>query len=344
MDKNSKNVTSLFIILALLALAALAVSVNRQSSETEQQALIPELQDKINSVTALRIYSAGDLLVADVRQSDAGWRVHNADNYPADLGTLRQVLLALAEAEVIENTTSQPENFVRLGVEDVSTPGATGLRIELDGLDGQVNLILGNASSGDTSFARQADNPQSWRISKAPDLGKTTLEWLDRTIADIPASDIVSMTISHSDGESVVIAKTENGYELTNNPADKALRYPDILNSVVSALEQLQFDVVIARDELEKGDAKPIATITANTIDGLSAGIVVTSMDDATWINLTYSSAEPGDPTATAAPDALAAESESLNAKVADWAYQIPSFKADWLLKRQTDLLEAPAE
>ena len=48
------------------------------------------------------------------------WTVAERDNYPADTGRLRKLLLELAEARLLEEKTSNPELYDRLKVEDIA--------------------------------------------------------------------------------------------------------------------------------------------------------------------------------------------------------------------------------
>ena len=66
--------------------------------------------------------------------------------YPADAAKVRKLLLALAEAKPVEEKTSNPANYAALGVEDVSSADATGVRVELEGTAQPVNLIVGKAA------------------------------------------------------------------------------------------------------------------------------------------------------------------------------------------------------
>ena len=55
-------------------------------------------------------------------------------DYPADEAKVRKLLIALADAKVVEEKTSNPASYATLGVEDMKGTGATGLRVELAGL------------------------------------------------------------------------------------------------------------------------------------------------------------------------------------------------------------------
>ena len=56
-------------------------------------------------------------------------------DYPADLPKLKKLLLAMGDAKIREEKTSNPDSYAVIGVEDPSQPGATGTQIELTALE-----------------------------------------------------------------------------------------------------------------------------------------------------------------------------------------------------------------
>ena len=59
------------------------------------------------------------------------WTVAERANYPADVSKLRKLLLALSDAKIVEEKTSNPASYAIIGVEDPTMPGAAGAEIEL---------------------------------------------------------------------------------------------------------------------------------------------------------------------------------------------------------------------
>ncbi len=354
MDKNSKLVTSLFIILALLALVALAISVNNRSSQSEREALVPDLAARINEVDAVRIVSAGNELVADIRRTETGWNVSNAHNYPADLGKLRSTLLEISQAVIVENTTALEANYARLGVQDIGAPDATGVRIEIDGLtESPVKLIVGNTSSGNTTFSRLAGASQSWRVTGTLNPHRRTLDWLSRELTDIPAAEVLRLNIAHADGETTEINKVGTDFELAGKTADQTLQYPGILDSVAGAFSELEFDTVMPAVQLNSKQPETLAVIALQTVSGLQLTASATTVEDEIWLTLEpafdadlvtqpVSDAESSSDNDTAIAIVTDAESDSerLAAQFSGWAYKVPTFKSDWMLKRNSDLLQ----
>ena len=269
MDSNSKSVTSLFIVLALLALLALAVSISKQDDADEQKIFAPQLSAGLNDITAIRVLTGGVNLVADIRRNNDAWLVHNADNYPAKVGALRELLLTLSEAEIVEATTAIEANYARLGVRDISMAEAAGVEVEIDGLSESFAIILGNSSSGNTNFARLTGQEQSWRITGTHSPVRITLDWLDRTLMNFSANDVLSIEIVHGDEETVLVNKAAAGFELAGLTGSEKL-LASVLNKPLDLLADGEFGPAFGASRLARlahsGEATAdICTMPART-------------------------------------------------------------------------------
>ena len=61
---------------------------------------------------------------------------------------MREFLLKLSDATVLEQKTSNPKLYADLGVEDVKGKDAKGILVTLEGLKQPVKLIVGNFNGG----------------------------------------------------------------------------------------------------------------------------------------------------------------------------------------------------
>jgi len=160
-------------IAALLIIVAGVWLAGRESSTgpgVGTGALYPGLKEELNAVNAIRLYKAGDARVVELVRKDDVWKVSERDNYPADDGKLRKLLIAIADAKTAEQKTADPQQYATLGVEDTKGSGATSLRIELVGTQKPVDLIVGKeAVGGRANYVRRAGEPQSWLIDTTID-------------------------------------------------------------------------------------------------------------------------------------------------------------------------------
>ncbi len=116
---------------ALLAISA-AYYLSTQRNTTPQvqgAALLPSLAGEMNAVTAVTIRKGGSSSSLTVHKTADQWTVAERNDYPADVAKLRKVLMALSDAKIVEEKTSDPARYPVIGVEDPAQPGATGTEI-----------------------------------------------------------------------------------------------------------------------------------------------------------------------------------------------------------------------
>ena len=130
--------------------------------------LIPGLSDKLNDVTKLSIHEAGNKLVAVVSKAENTWVVENRDGYEADYAMVRSLFTNLAEAKLIEAKTSNPDNYSRLGVEDIEEANAQGVQFSIEGLGDPVKIVAGNPGTvgKNSQYVRRVGEKQGWLINK----------------------------------------------------------------------------------------------------------------------------------------------------------------------------------
>ena len=125
--------TLMLLLGSLVVLAILALLAGPGSRrDNDEQLLFPDLKAQLNDVSGIIVRGPGNQLIATLKRSDARWIVAERD-YPADLGMIRANLLALAEARIVEEKTSTPELYERLGVQDIALESARGIQLEISG-------------------------------------------------------------------------------------------------------------------------------------------------------------------------------------------------------------------
>lgn len=360
------------LTLSLVALLAIAVGVwlaARQSSSgnNERTLLYPELKQQLDAVQAVRIFKAGDARAVELVRSNDQWVVNERSNYAADAGKLRTLLRNLAEAKVLEEKTSNAQNYSSLGVEDVKDAAATGARIEVSGAPTAVNLIVGKAgSSGSSQYVRRAGEPQSWLVDVNIDAAATPDAWLRREVIDVSADRIHSAAIAtggHKPYTAAKASRADADFAITDLPRGKQPRSASVANSLATALAGVTLSDVQPASAL--ADA-PTARATFRTFDGLVIELSGRQRDDKRYIEVKAShdpalaerfkvattkppaddknattDATPDDTDRKAAPEKndAATEATSINARVAGWAYEIPSYKYEQIFKPVDELI-----
>jgi hypothetical protein len=284
--------------LAVAALIAIVIAVvvghsNQPRSESageDSPYLVPALRDHVNDVDKVIVTGAENKPVATLTRGANGWSIAEKGGFAADTGKLREFLLKLADAKLIEQKTSNKDKYATLGVEDVDGKDAKSVEVELGGLGQPVKLIVGNTNAHGGTFVRRAGETQSWLASASLAVDKKAENWLRKDLVDVPAARIAAVDITHADGKTVHVAKQAEG-DTNFKPADVPKgREPGseyTINGLASTLGALRFDDVVAAKDAMPGDKPLKAHYVA--FDGLIVDVVGWEKDGKDYAQFTAS-------------------------------------------------------
>ena len=333
------NRRALLLLLGVLAalgilagIATLGDPWGASPGEGQPGLLLPGLKDQLNVINRIVISGPGNQTIATLERGAERWTVTERNNYPADVGRIRKNLLVLADARIVEEKTSSPGFYDRLGVQDVSDPAAKGMQLALTGGKQPVTVIIGlnQAGSGDLTYVRRAGEAKSWLVKGKFDIGKAAGDWLDKSLTDIPMAQIQSVSIDHPGTETLRIAKAkpdDADFSVVGLPAGRTLAYPGVTNSIGGVLANLQLEDAQTRDILGPDPGKPVVARFVTT-DGLTVETSAWQIANGTRITFTASG------TGSAEKEAAA-----LNARLGSWVYTLPSYKTEQLTRRLQDLV-----
>jgi len=342
--------TFILLIVIIAVMAVLLMSNRQDFADREAALLLPGLENELNDITSLTIKAAGDRTIATLTRGAERWTVAERGGYPADIGKIRDNLISLANATIVEEKTADPTRYARLGVEAITDENATGVELMIVGHNEPYRIIIGKTGvRGDQAYARKPDDAVSLLIAAALNLGTEATDWLKRDIIDIPASNIYRVTTTHPDGEQVSIEKAEpqaGGFELTNLADDAELAYPGVTDSIGAALAGLSLDDVLLQTDVSIQDLQSVET-RFETFDGLVIIANIYTSDEQSFVRFAFSAdAELTARFATADPDEAAPDTGSaaamaaeLNARHQDWLYVLPDSKHNELTRRMSDLV-----
>lgn len=347
---NRRSLTVLLGTLAALLVLAGLLSLGQRDRGAGPALLLPGLRAALNDIDRIVVTGPGEAAVATLTQDGYRWVVVERGGYPADVAALRPLLIALAEARILEETTANPALYARLGVQDLDQPDADGLRIALArGEETLGAVLLGDSPAAGQVYARRAGEARSYLVSADLDPGRDTSDWLQKPLLDLPADRIATVTITHPDGEVLRLQRDPAdgfGFTVANLPEGRELRWATIADGIAGALGSLALedvaplagadDPAVASGALDDADAI-VARFQAT--DGLVVEALAWQVPDGTRVS--FRAEATGDPSAEDAGQQLR-EAEEINRRTAGWLYTLPTFKAEQLVKRLDDLL-APA-
>ena len=327
---------STFLALAVAALVAVgaALFMGRDTGGPADtlagQPLFPGLLDQVNAVEAVTVHGTAGTMT--LQRTADGWAMAERDGWPARTEKIRALLLSLAQMETIEPKTAKPDLYADLGVEDPGGKDAKSTGIEA--LDGEgkplAALILGGrkVSGGSLvgSYVRKPGEARSWLATGTLDLGEGPADWLMDAVIDVPADDVVRVTVSHPDG-STWTGRRETPEAKHLTVSGITLRTPFSVDDIAGVFADLTLedvrpgaDITMAERFVIKGEFE--------TADGtvLSTRYAELMGEHWVWID-------------------VAGESDQAKAwrdTVDGWAFRIPAFKGTRLGKRLADLEKQP--
>ena len=366
-----RTVTVLAAALVVLGAVALLAQYDPQPPAPGGGLLLPGLGEDLDRISQVSVVGAGSDPVATlVRGEDGSWSVAEKDGYPADVEKVRQTLISLAEARIVEPKTANPDFYDRLGVEGVEDEAAGGLAVMLTGADTPVNVIVGDTEGTSQVYVREADQAQSFLVDRNPDAGSETTDWLATEILAIPGSRMARVTVTHPDGETVSVSKADSeqsNFDVEEIPPGREVQYASVANVMGNVLSNLNLQDVEPRTETDE----PVTVTEFVTFDGLAITAESVEREDEPWVAFRAEyrpPAEEPDPqddqaqeaAAASASDDVEADAESLDVaavedeadgtdvaaealaldqRLSPWRYRVAGYQFDQMTRRLDDLL-----
>ena len=362
---NSRSFRNLGIVVFALVVILVGLEfADRSPVESAGDALLPDLRARINTIEQLDIERAGAPIVTLATEGGT-WTVTNRSGYPADVGRIRQALLALADARILEVKTANPDRYGALGVNDPGEEGSRGVRLTVTGSDFETRLIVGDTNQQGQRYLRLAEQAAAVLIDKDPALPDAVTDWLRPELVDLPASGMTQIGIRHGDGEMIEMTRTTDGgpeFDVLDVPEGRELSYPTVVNGIAAALSNLT--LVDVRPASSPGTAPDADTVSRfETADGLRVTVRTFRSDDESgdWIAISAAADElaagpAGDAASDSSDDSpskagaaddndpagsnAAATAASLNARLGGWQFRIDDYKLEQLTRRWDDILQ----
>ena len=330
------------VVAAVLAISgALYLSTQRNlPRDAHGTALLPALANELNTVTALSVRRGHAIPTVTMHQQSGRWTVAERGDYPADVSKLRKLLLALSDARIIEDKTSNPASFPIIGVEDPSLPGATGAEISIAAKDGKHAVIIGK-STGEGNFARRAGENASYIVEPGISFEAEPRYWIDSHLLDIAAGSIQSIEIKPAAGPAYTVhrahaaagagavpgpaAAVADNFMLDGVPVGRKAADTAVLAPSPTTFSGLTADDVTTVGDIDFSKAT-VATVTLS--DGSVITVTGATSGDKHWVHLQPS------------------KDAALNARAAGRAFEIAGYRYDAIFRPLEQLLvpkEPPA-
>jgi hypothetical protein len=254
---NSKTILILTVCIAASTAAAVATLHSRerseQSSETSSK-LFPGLEKSLDQASVLKIERKDGTVVLE--KTAEGWGLAEKSHYPVELEPVRKVLLSLGEMETVEAKTKSPEQYTKLGVEDVGAEGSKSTLLTLQDGAGKdlAQLLVGkpreskNPGGGaGEMYVRKPGDAQSWLVKGQVELREKGSDWLQKKIVEVKRDRMRAVEVKHPGGELVDVSREradQTDFALAGIPEGKELKYPTVAGTLASGLEYVNLEDV----------------------------------------------------------------------------------------------------
>jgi Domain of unknown function (DUF4340) len=316
----------LILAAALVAIcgALYLSSLRNETRDVQGVPLLPGLAPELDTVTEVSIRKGSATPTVTVhRTGDARtgeWTVAQRGDYPADVSKVHKLLLALSDAKIVEEKTSDPANYPIIGVEDAAQAGATGAEVTLSAKDGKHAVIVGKPI-GEGNFARRLGEVKSYSIAPAILVDTEPRAWIDERLIDIPATSIQSVEFKPAAGVGYVVRRlkpNEDGFTLEGIPAGRKALDAKVLTPSSSVLSGLSAQDVAAASDIDF--SKPTQAILTLS-DGNVLTLTGTPAGDKRWIEV------------------QATKDAALTAKTQNRAFEVATYRYDAIFRPLEQLL-----
>jgi Domain of unknown function (DUF4340) len=335
-------VTAIAVVAAVFAVIG---ETEIRTVGTSNEPAFAELRKNPDAAAKVILRDAHNTFTLD-RGSDGRWIAPDKFDYRADSAKVRDLVVKMADMELIEPKTDRPDRYHRLGVEDLDAEDAQSRLVRLESQDGTVlaealfgkayNHKTGPANSG--IYMRRVGAERAWLASSDLTLDVDINKWLDRTIVDLAASDVRKVAMKPQASQPYAVERSQAGgdFHVADLPEDIAIKQTDV-NRLSSALAGLTFQDVKPKDQMTWPEASDTAKF--ETFDKLGVEVRLAKVGDTTWIAVSAAylgdEADQGDGAAAARGTA-----DDINKHAGSWVYQISEYAADRLRLPLDKLLE----
>ncbi len=375
-----KNKNIIILILAAVGLSAIAYLTSHKNSPKPPAQMGKKLMQGINldDIAKISMIATNGATTTIARSGDS-WGVKETYNYPADFDRLRRAVVSLGDVKIERVLELSDRQKADMHISDKSP--RIQFRDKDNKL--LKEIWLGDLREGNAANAGPYGAMPTGRFIST-DNGKTVIvvsetfysfdnpspkNWLDRKVCSLAAPDINSITVTRPNEPKIEIKRgTDNKLELTGlKPDEESVQ--NNLSSLENALSYMNIDDVASPklDDKTIGLDKPII-YQAETKDHLLYEVKVgAKLKDGNnrYARISVKYIGPDKPSTPkdeksdkkkkddqqaaikAEADKIAKakqKAEELNKKLASWTYVIPSYIADNLTKKRSDLVKAKAK
>jgi hypothetical protein len=272
-------------------------------------------------------------------------------NYPADTKQINDLISKALDIKTVDLYTSDVKNHEELEVTEEKASGV----VKLFKADGSLltGVVIGKTrESGQGTYVRLASSNDVYLTNEAPYLRTRALDYVNQEIASVKREDVNAVTVTTPQGSYTLRAAKDGGDDVLMDglPTGRKFKDSDARN-VFTALQGLRFEDVNTPAQIEglMFDHKYVARMddsTEYTLELAKKGDKTYLIAKAAYTSPAKVTINPGQqdsPEELKKKEAILLAQEGaqrFTLRHKAWVYEIPDWKAKYLLTQQSDLLE----
>lgn len=302
-----------FALAVFLGITLFGASGEQRADTVKLGPVLPALTAGVNDVSSITVSDVeGSITLV---RAQGTWQFKALPGIPVNQGKVREFLLDLAQAQVIEAKTSNASFHSALGL------GAAGTRIDL-GTAGA--LTLGKEGAGGGRFVRRGDEDQTYLAKGVTVPEGTQKAWASLTLP-VARKGLVTR-VQVDDGAAPYAVSVSGEVQTLEDLGDgEALAYDGVLDTVVAGAVFLDYDSIRPSGEIAWGDAGKTVFFGEEAGDTLTYDVA--EVEGQLWLR--------------AAPKGAFVPDSDID--WASWAFEISDYRKQTLLKPRSELLLAKA-
>ena len=357
----SPKLIGVLAVLTLIVTAGAVVTAIRQPEttalRTADEPAFPALREQPDAV-AKAVVRTPEEQITLVREAPGRWVTPERQGYPVSTDAVRSLIVDIADMRLVEAKTSRPERYDRLELKDIEAEKATSRLVRLEDAEGNVlaEAIFGKERQRLTGlepsgiYLRRPGEEQSWLASGGLQIEARVQDWLETTIADLPADKVKRIQIRPAGGEPYTLARGAEGnkLQLTDLREGEQPQQDDKARQLAGTFSGLELSDVRPADEIAW--PQEVTQVEFETLNGLQIEAKLALVDDQPWIAIervqgppSAAASEPAEPAAEdqtggaqaaeapnegspdegAAAEAEAPDAAAIGERTSGWAYQI---------------------
>ena len=329
METRQFNLLALAALISLIAAGVVHSAYNSLDQEVVAgQKVFPSLERRSGDVNEVVLQQAGKTITLKKTDDGKGWGIVERGGYPVDAKNVREIVVKLSQAELIEPKTRDPKRYGQLELGDPKAKDASSRLVRF--LDKSAKPIaevvvgknryaaFGTGQSG--TYLRKPGEKQTWLAKldlKAP---MDVSDWVAPVFFRVAKDKIKSLVVK--DGETtvykVVPDEAQAGkFKVVDIPSGRVLKKDFRIDETINGVRTLE--MLDVRKRTEK-DGKPDRVAVLTMTDGAeyTVGMKRDGTDDKErW--MTVEVKVPGDAEAAKLAKAVAEDTQGWSFRIAEW-------------------------